>query len=130
MSREFNMVKFSDEMDILFGELDKAGDNCFEEAKKCYEFVKEEKGRKELAVVAFEMEILCGRLKRFIEGTTDKVGVGCAFGTLMRKVDKCVSEERRAERKAELCNRIEPILRKALEKLGDELMAEILKEFA
>ena len=127
MSNEINsqtkfhvITSFRDNMDKLFSEFDRAGEECVVAATKCYTYISNVMYENELSEFSAEMKVLKEQMSAFAKGEVTKVSIAEYLADVMVKVDAWILNEK-AKRDA-MKNLLTPIFNKAF----DQLMEDVL----
>ena len=127
MSNEINsqtkfhiLTRFRENMDKLFSQFDRAGDECEVAGTKCYTYICNVMYENELSEFSAEMKALKDQMCALAKGEVTKVSIAQPFADVMVKVDEWLLNEK-AKREA-MRNLLTPIFNKAF----DQLMENVL----
>jgi len=114
------LTSFRENMDKLFSEFNRAGDECEVAATKCYSYICNVMYENELSEFSAEMKLLKEQMCAFVKGEVTKASIAEPFADVIVKVDAWLLNEK-AKRDA-MRNLITPIFDKAF----DQLMEDVL----
>ena len=114
------LTSFRDNMDKLFSEFDRAGDECEIAAQNCYDYIHDVMYRNELSEFSAEMKVLKDQMLSFAKGEVTKISIAEPLANVMVKVDAWILEEK--AKRDSMRNLLAPIFKKAF----DQLMEDVL----
>ena len=127
MSNEINsqtkfrvLTSFRENMDKLFSEFDRAGDECDVAGTKCYTYICNAMYENELSEFSAEMKALKVQMCAFAKGEVTKGCIVEPLTNLMVKVDAWLLKEK--ARRDAMRNLLTPIFNKAFEQLMEEVV--------